>query len=228
MNSSFSQSIYKNISLDELVTYCVFILHEEKKEVTFENLVAKCFSLFPDKFSLVGYPQWPDSARVNKSWLRCRTDFKYIRGNVKTGFTLTSKGLYIAEKVVGNINASHNEVFALKKRKAKERTKEEQFIRDLEGTEAFKTFTVKGQDSIIGDFEFCDMLYCTLESSPEALKSNLDILKGYAQVLDRKDILDFLIYAENQHKNKLFKVNGAKKYVGGMNKKRNRGGRNAN
>jgi hypothetical protein len=91
--TDISSKLYSDISLDELVTYSIFVLLEEKTEATFENIVAKCFEFFPEKFSLIGYPQWPDSTRVNKSWLRCRTDFKYIKGSVKNGFTLTSKGL---------------------------------------------------------------------------------------------------------------------------------------
>lgn len=57
------------MNIDKLVVYSIYLLSVEKKEATFENIVAKCFQLFPEKFSLVGYPQWPDSARINKSWL---------------------------------------------------------------------------------------------------------------------------------------------------------------
>lgn len=55
--TKFSSNLYRDISLDELVTYSIFILLEESKEATFENIVAKCFELFPEKFSLIGYPQ---------------------------------------------------------------------------------------------------------------------------------------------------------------------------
>ena len=121
----YSSKVYHDISLDELVTYCVFLLHEENTEATFENIVAKCFDLFPDKFSLFGYPQWPDSSRVNKSWLRCRTDFKYIAGTVKTGFKVTSNGLDIVEKVQKKLNRPIKEKIAVLNKKTKERTKEE-------------------------------------------------------------------------------------------------------
>ena len=51
---------YDDISLDELVTYCVNLIIQEGKEATFERIVEKAFFLFPEKFSLIGYPQWPD------------------------------------------------------------------------------------------------------------------------------------------------------------------------
>jgi len=198
-------------------------LLEESKEATFENIVAKCFELFPEKFSLIGYPQWPDSARVNKSWLRCRTDFKYIKGSVKSGFALTSKGLEIVEKVQKKLRRPVSEKIAVSQKKAKERTKEEQFINELERSEVFKRYLSDHDKTEISHFEFCDMLYCTLESSPKALKENLDKLKGYAQKLNRNEVLKFLIFSEIKLFHLLQGKASQNEYVGGMNKGKTKG-----
>jgi len=210
-------NLYRDISLDELVTYCVFLLQEEKKEATFENIVAQCFELFPEKFSLIGYPHWPDSARVNKSWLRCRTDFRYIKGSVKSGFTLTSKGLEVVERVQRRLKRPVSEKFIVSKKKAHERSKEEKFINELENSEVFKRYVIDHEQIEISHFEFCDMLYCTLESSAKTLKENLDKLKGYAQRLNRSKTLNFLLFAEKKFSH-LLKDNDGREYSGGMNK----------
>ncbi|RJR21300.1 MAG: hypothetical protein C4581_02375 [Nitrospiraceae bacterium] len=219
----FHQHLYSDTSLDELVTYSIHSLLEESKEATFENIVAKCFELFPEKFSLIGYPQWPDSARVNKSWLRCRTDFKYIKGSVKSGFALTSKGLEIVEKVQKKLRRPVSEKIAVSQKKAKERTKEEQFINELERSEVFKRYLSDHDKTEISHFEFCDMLYCTLESSPKALKENLDKLKGYAQKLNRNEVLKFLIFSEIKLFHLLQGKASQNEYVGGMNKGKTKG-----
>lgn len=222
-NSSFDPAIYKDISLDELVTYCVYILHEEKRDATFEDVVAKCFVLFPERFCLAGYKQWPDSARINKSWLRCRTDFKYITGSVKSGFNVTSKGLSIVEKVQDSLNRPRNERIVLKKKKVKERTKEELFLNNVRKSDAFKLFIEQGEDVEIPHYDFCNMLFGTIESSVETLSENLNMLKQYAQKFGDDEILNFLIKVGDKHPQYLTSSPKSKQdYEGGMFKKKTR------
>jgi hypothetical protein len=219
--NEFPFELYKNISLDELVTYCVFLVLQEKKEATFESVVAKCFELFPQKYSLIGYPQWPDSARVNKAWLRCRTDCKYISGSVKNGFSITSKGLEIIEGVQKKLNRPFQEQDALRTKKGIARSREEQFINELEKSDVFKRYIVKRENTEISHFELCDVLYCTLESSAKSLNNNLDMLKEFATKLNKKDILSFLLLAEKRFASILRGGDMEEKYSGGMNKRRN-------
>ncbi len=54
-----NSKLYSDISLNDLATNCVYLVYNEKKEATFEDIVIKCFKLFPDKLSLVGYSQYP-------------------------------------------------------------------------------------------------------------------------------------------------------------------------
>jgi hypothetical protein len=218
-------SLYSNLSLDDLVTYSIFTLFEEHKEATFENIVAKCYDLFPERFALVGYPQWPDSARVNKSWLRCRTDFKYIKGSVKTGFVITAKGLEVVAKVQHRLKRPSYDgaVMSRKRKQASERTREEKFINELEKADVFKRYMNEKGNIDISHFEFVDMLYCTLESSWKSLKDNIEKLKLYAQKLERKEVLDFLEFAESKFSRLLQPQKTEKEereFLGGMNKKK--------
>ncbi len=215
-----SSSQYQNITIDELVTYSIFSLQEDGEEATFEKIVAKCFELFPEKFSLIGYPQWPDSTRVTKSWLRCRTDFKYIKGTVKTGFKLTTKGLVVVERVQKKLRRPVSEKMIVAQKKASERSKEEQFIKQLEKSEIFNKYLLEGENIEISHFEFCDMLYCTMESSAKILKENLEKLKDYSQILNRDRVIDFLQFIENKFSYLLINTLKVKKHSGGMSRKK--------
>lgn len=217
-----SSVAYSDISLDELITYSIHVLIEEHEEATFENIVAKSFELFPEKFSLIGYPQWPDSARVNKAWLRCRTDFKYIKGTVKSGFALTPAGLAIVERVQKKLKRPVSEKIIVSQKKAKERSKEEQFMNELEQSDVFKRYLSTGGKTGISHFEFCDMLYCTLESSARVLNENLEKLKGYAQKLSKTDALNFLLFVEEKFYHLLKGKETQNEYSGGMNKVKQR------
>ncbi len=218
----FNVSLYNDLSLDELVTYSVATLANEGKEATFENIVAKSYELFPEKFSLVGYPQWPDSSRVNKSWLRCRTDFKFITGTVKTGFSLTSKGLEVVEKVQQRLQRPVSEKSIISKKRARARTKEEHFTNEIEKSDVFQRYLHDREQMEINHYEFCDILYCTLESSPKALVDHLEKLKDYAHAYSRNDLKNFLSFLEHKFSD-LLKDKGIERYVGGMNKAKKRG-----
>jgi hypothetical protein len=73
----FSPEIYGRIALNDLVTFAVYFLSQAGGEINAEDIVAACFKLFPERFQLRGYPEWPDSTVVNKRWLDCR-DKGYI------------------------------------------------------------------------------------------------------------------------------------------------------
>ncbi len=98
-NGDFSSDIYTNIGLDQLLVYSVYRVISMNEECTFERLVYECFILFPKVFGFIRYPDWPDSSRINKSWLRCRTDRGWLTGKIKEGFRLTASGENIARKV---------------------------------------------------------------------------------------------------------------------------------
>lgn len=93
----FPAEIYERIALNDLVTYAVYFLSQIGGEINAEDIVAACFKLFPNRFRLRGYPDWPDSTVVNKRWLDCR-DKGLVHGSTAGGFSLTAKGLESAEK----------------------------------------------------------------------------------------------------------------------------------
>jgi len=210
---------YKDISLDRLVTYVVYLIIEEKREATFENIVAKCFELFPRKFALIGYSHWPDSARVNKAWLRCRTDFKYIKGTVKSGFKLTSKGYEVVQEVQRILKPTNMKYQSIKKHIKDERSREEYFINRIKANSLFAKYMNKEKDLVITEFDFCDLLFCTLESTLETRRKNLSLLKDYAKTLNDDSVYEFLSYCEKNLQSYLFDIkNGGvnQKYKGGM------------
>src|SRR5207247_5386767 len=102
----FAPGIYTRVALNDLVTYAVYHLSQSKNEITAEDIVAACFLLFPNRFALNGYPHWPDSTVVNKRWVDCR-DKGFITGSTARGFTLTPKGLELAEKAGKTLTGKH-------------------------------------------------------------------------------------------------------------------------
>jgi hypothetical protein len=153
--------------------------------------VAEAFTLFPKRFGLRGYPQWPDSAVVNKSWLRCRTDKKYITGSIKDGFKLTQRGLDVAEKVSGLLQGD-NQSSKTPTVKSELRTRSGRLLRGLEQTPAFKQFLKSKNVEGIEENDLADILLTLPDSPSSRLRSNLEQFKDAARLYERADLQEFL------------------------------------
>jgi len=195
----FEPERYRAISLNDLVMYAVYVLAEMKNEINTEEIVAACFLLFPARFHLRGYPHWPDSTVVNKRWLDCR-DRGYITGSTAHGFSITPKGLEVAERTANVLtgNRRHFSRRAPSKLTAEARTRAGRFIRSLEGSDAYKQFQREGESANISEFDFRSMLLCTMESSVATLNSNLEQFKQYASLYERQDFVDFLEFCRRK------------------------------
>jgi hypothetical protein len=209
----FDDKVYTQVALNDLVTYAVYFLSQSGEEISAEDIVAACFLLFPRRFELRGYPQWPDSTVVNKRWIDCRNK-GYIRGSTAQGFRLTPDGLKIAEKV---------EKILVGQRRVKEkasielRTRAGRFIHSLEQSDAFKLYIKDGNVDSVSEFDFRNMLLCTMESSATVLRGNLEQFMQYVSLYDREDLMRMLDACEMKFASLLTEESKHRgKYKGGM------------
>jgi len=88
------ETLYSNIDLNSLATYAINWLQDRSIPTTFENIVVFLYKTFPAKFALIGYSDFPDSARVGRSLLQLGPKYRnWARGSVQQGFLLTDAGL---------------------------------------------------------------------------------------------------------------------------------------
>lgn len=189
---AFPEDKYKGQGLDQLVVYCVKRILDNGEECTFERLVFECFKLFPKKFGLERYPNWPDSARINKSWLRCRTDKKWIIGSVKSGFALTPVGKRIAETVEREL--SDKKIIASRIDPKFERPRErwEAILKNIRNHPTFRRFQKQTNQFVPTPEELRDVLMATLETPTKFVRRNLDYFKTIAQEYHDEDVVKFL------------------------------------
>lgn len=190
---------YERISYDDLVTYVVYRLTAGKgpaAQTTFEDIVAEAFKLFPKRFSLRGYPQWPDSAVVNKSWLRSRTDKKYIVGSVKDGFKLTQRGLEVAERVESQLGQTPTEGSG--DVRSELRTRSGRLLRSIERSPQFQEFKITGRTENMTEYDLADVLLAMPDAPSNRLSANLEQFKDAARLYERHDIEDFLSALEGR------------------------------
>lgn len=77
-----------------------------------------------------------------------------------------------------------------------EKDKAAKVIKQIERSDAYQLYRRNGRRAQIGEFDFRNMLFATMESSPETLKRNLDLFKRYAGIHFRTDLIAFLEFCE--------------------------------
>ena len=77
-----------------------------------------------------------------------------------------------------------------------EKDKAAKVIKQIERSDAYQLYRRNGKRAQIGEFDFRNMLFATMESSAETLKRNLDLFKRYASIHFRTDLIAFLEFCE--------------------------------
>lgn len=213
----YDPTVYSQIALNDLVTYAVYFLSQMSETISSENITAGCFLLFPARFSLRGYPAWPDSTVVNKRWIDCRNK-GYITGSTASDFSLTPKGLALAEKVEKMLTGKRPIISRSRSKdiKTEMRTRAGRFVRELEESDAYRAYKREGQRVVINEFDFRSMLLCTMESSGSTLRKNLEQFKQYTTEYKRNDLLEFLVTCEHRFSHILREAPKGQRIRGGM------------
>ncbi len=183
---------YTNIDLDRLVVYAMVHLDEINIPLSIENIIIASFILFPKKFSILGYPQYPDATRVEKALWRSKSkNRQWIGGKTKHGYILNRKSFMIADEVSNILNCSY--IKDEKKFKRNQTRRGEIIIRDIERSSAYAKF-ISNQKNTITESDLCYLLQGTLNSPKEILKENLELLINLANEVDREDIEKLLFF----------------------------------
>jgi len=184
----FDPSSYDSIDLDRLVMYATVELKKLGIELSLENIIAGAFILFPEKFSLIGYPEFPDATRVEKSLWRCKgTKRKWIGGKTPHGYIVTDRTRMIALQTAGQISSPSLRI----KRRSTRLRRKESILREVTDSTAYEKY-LNGDFDSISEAEFCYILQCTLDSSKDTLRQNFISLKQLIEDMDHTEALKFM------------------------------------
>ncbi len=141
-----SEGDYLPLDRDRLILLVIDFLQSKNIESTFDKIVVTAFKLFPKKFSLIGFPECPDSLTVNYCVYIHDTKTKgWLCGGVQSGFKITEKGKYFldeAKKMLGG------KIKITKTYAAIPRRKEVTFINLLKKTVVYKKYIQNKKEEI--------------------------------------------------------------------------------
>jgi hypothetical protein len=195
---------YVGESIDPLVVVSLFKLYESQESTSMESIAVTAFKLFPDKFSMTQFPEYPDYMRVFTA-VRMHLK-KYVEGDMKkNSFLLNGKGRIYAEEILERIESGTGS--SSKPKKEFKRKKNTKLILAVTKTIGFKKFEDKNLDKI-NRFDICETLHCTTEASDEHLRTNLATLQQMANQIapnlsykkEAEKVLEFLTFADENWK----------------------------
>ena len=89
--SAFDEEVYKKLTINDLILFCIYSINEKPEDCTMERLVKECFTSFPKTFCFAKYSQWPDARKLDRP-LRLLRNRKLIKGDPQDKFCLTDFG----------------------------------------------------------------------------------------------------------------------------------------
>lgn len=193
---------YAKIPLNDLLVYSMYSLHRQGSAIAAEDIISACFVLFPKRFSLKKYPQWPDSGIVSRRWSDCKRR-GYLRGNALDGFQLTARGIKRAEKIQKSLGRVKIKPVSKPKPPSlpaltvhpELKARAKKYIRSIESSDAYRHYKRRAP---LNEYDFRSLLLCTMESPPATLARNLEQFKEYTRIQDRMDLLSFLESSETK------------------------------
>lgn len=206
----YKEDVYTKVAVQNLMTFGVYSVIQNKETCTFERLVAECFFLFPKVFGLKRYPEWPDTLKFDRATRSLRERgliIGGIGGKQSPGeITLTELGKKIArqtEEVLNSKMPFHQS--NIKKSSFTVRSIDDKLIEYLKENLHFKKYLNNPKVFTISEPDFRNILRCTLETPMRVVKQNLEYFKQLARSYNEKQIMDFLFFCDQNFFNKIEK-----------------------
>ena len=186
---------YDKISLDPLLIYVMSEMEKQGIRLSEPNMVVASWKMFPKKFSIFGWSQYPDSSRVSTGkWHLQDAKKKWITGD-SNQYVITEKGRMAIRNAEELLDQGSGTLSS--PRSPSNTRKQDKIIAYIRKTDAFKKYK-KGKE--ITQFDLYDLLQCTLDSSGDALKENYDSLQVLAMEAKAEDIITFLNNIQKEFK----------------------------
>ena len=189
---------YKKMDLDRLAVYTLSILQEDDIPLYFDYIVVALFRLFPQKFSLVNFDEYPDSDRVEKVLLHLKPrDRNWATGTVKMGYVLTETGREVAKQTKEFLK--HPEMQKGPKISHILRTASpENEIEEVRQSELYKKWTGESKNKI-GEYDIWAFLHAVPYTPKALLRKYLRELKQSAEEINDGEVINFLKWLEKEY-----------------------------
>jgi len=187
---------YLPVDKDRLALFIVDFLQSRNIEPTFDKIVVAAFKLFPKKFSLIGFPEYPDALTVHYcAYIHSVKRKGWLSGNVQTGYKITEKGKYFLDETNKMLEGK---IKITKTHGVTPRRKEVTFITILKRTKAYKKY-VQGKKEEITKDEIFEALKVP-QNSRGLTEAHIKKYLEYANRINESSVTEFLEFVKKKLK----------------------------
>jgi len=188
------QKDYSSLDKDRLVLFAVSFLESRKIEPTFDKIVVATFRLFPKKFSLIGFPEYPDGRTIYYcAYNHCTLTKKWLFGNVQSAFKVTERGGYFLDETKKILEGK---VKLARSYETVPRRKEATFVTELKRTKAFRKYASDRKEEIT-KLEIYEALKAP-PSKKELALAHLERYSDYASRIGDFQTIEFLEFVQTK------------------------------
>lgn len=187
---------YRNIDLDRLAVYVISILEENNIPLYYEYIGVALFKMFPDKFALMTFKEYPDMNRIaDVLQLNLNpTHRNWAIGNIKNGFRLTAAG----KQIVGQVDGMLKNPGEQKKMKLTRSPRMKSIQFDMEEILKSPIYSKwKNNKSDINEFDVLSLLGVMSFTDKIIIKKRINDLKGMATNTESREVSEFINYITN-------------------------------
>ncbi len=194
----YDRESYSDIDLNRLAVFAVHKLSDNGIVSTFESIVVALFRLFPEKFSLPGYPEFPDAARVNRALLQLRPKYRNwaIFSSAK-GYILTELGHRVALQTTDLLDSPSRSHKSKRSVPSPPRTLYDGIARQIRRSTAFKKHLESQEDKVTRP-EIFELLGAVPYTPQKLLRNKLHDWNQLAQQAGDREILEFLRWMKHR------------------------------
>jgi len=194
----FPPETYRSIDNNRLAVYAIALLSRNNLQVSQEAVIVALYLMFPEKFSLVGFNEYPDAERVNRTLLQLGPKYRnWAIGNKQVGYSLNENGKLVLEQTQKLIESPET-IRQIKKKASKQRTMDPNIqIKEIEGTSLFRAYK-SGKRSHPDEFAIWELLRAFPYTPKSALVERMKLMTESARLSGRNDVLDFLKWVKDE------------------------------
>jgi hypothetical protein len=201
---AFPPKSYENFDLDRLSIYCIYVMQQNKIPLYFDYVAVGLFKLFPKKFSMANFSNYPDTYRINNSLRRLSGSLKsnvdkmgWVTGSAEHGFNITEVGIEIAKQVGIILKSPESSIEKPKNKKTRGRSSVDD-VKDIKESDAFKKWLSSEE---VSNYEFFAFLKATPYTPKPLLLEHLNKLKKSVAENSDKKAIEFINWLEKKFNN---------------------------
>lgn len=191
--------LYDRVDLNRLTVFTISLLNSLDIPTSLENIAVANFRMFPRRFGLVGFPEYPDVNRVNRALLQLRPKYRnWAMGNAKLGWQLTVAGEEEAKALTARLgdnsraglNVSPSEIKAEPSGSNKRTVHAEDVANRVRASTLFAKARAGWKD--VDTLEVYDVLEAYTHTPADALRHRLKRMRNAVQSVGDKEVMAFL------------------------------------